>query len=344
MPRIDPVSWQCLLLPFPKRFSRGRAFGFALGGAVGTSENARAKVAATWWRDGAPELLTLEGAESVNVGRAHGHLIPGNWTKGKGSRMGAAMWTVRNGATVGVDLHDPEFERTWATGSGADLVLGAGTVKGKVGQSAYDVGLVWRDGGDRVSIVDARGDVSLICSDGTRIGGSVSGRAALWNTLKATAIDLAPDTHPASEIYALDGDVQAGVAFSKLHARAGLWRGTADSFSDITPKGHEVGGIYGGARGFQVGLVRAKDTTRNGSASLADKASLWQGTADSWFDLNAFVPKPFNASAAGAITFVGERLWICGSAMRYEASDPGTPRESHYLPQAQAVLWTAQLI
>jgi hypothetical protein len=70
---------------------------------------------------------------------------------------------------------------------------------------------------------------------------------------------------------------------------------------------------------------------------------LWLGAAERRVDLHALVPPPFNASVAWA-TEVGEGvLRICGEANRYEVADAGTDRESHFLPEARAVLWTARL-
>ena len=93
-----------------------------------------------------------------------------------------------------------------------------------------------------------------------------------------------------------------------------------------------------------MGFVRAKDTTRNGSTALDNRAVLWQGAANRWFNLNALLPsKTYNASAAWAIEISGEVVQICGEASRYEVRDPGTPHESHFKPAAHPVLWTARL-
>jgi len=207
-PRAIPAAWQRTLLPFPKRFSRGRAFGFALGHAVGVPETARARSAGTWWRDGRPELLQLEGVKEVNVSRAHGDLIPGSWTKNHGEKMGAAMWALRNGTIEGRDLHDASFERTWTIASGADLVIGVGVPKGKMGDRGPDVGLVWRNGAAPVVIRDPRGDVSLECTDGTRIGGNIAGRAALWRNSAASFVDLTPEGFQTARIHDAAGGLQ----------------------------------------------------------------------------------------------------------------------------------------
>jgi hypothetical protein len=339
---IDHSTWQVTLLPNPKRFSRGKALGFCGGLPVGQAETARAKVAACWWPAGDAELLTLDGYQDVRVLFARGEVVPGSWSKSNGARVGAASWALRDGRLVGTDLHDPAFERSWAEAAGGGLVVGVGVPKGKLGQRAADIGLVWRSDGQRHELRMPK-DVSPRCTDGTRIGGSVGSRAALWTGVDAEPVDLAPARMPGSEVCALDGDTQVGIAFAGLRARAVLWRGSADSFTDLTPEGFEVSRAFDAARGYQVGLVRVKDSTRNGASAYDDRAVIWQGSAERWFDLNALLPAPYNASNAWAIHFDAERVHICGEANQVEVSDPGTPRESHYTPAARAVLWTARL-
>ena len=339
---IDDASWGGSLLPFPKGFSRSRAFGFCGGHAVGMAERLRSKSLACWWPEGRPELLALDGYKDLRTLLARGDAIPGAWSKG--FSMGAAAWRLRGGALEGIDLHDKQFERTWAECAEHGLVLGVATHKGKMGARAPDSGLVWRDGGDRQEMSGA-GDVSLKGTDGTQIVGSVAGRAALWPRVADAPLDLHPQGFASSEVRAIDADTQVGVVFKGLGARAALWRGTAASFVDLTPAGYEVSRAFHAARGWQVGLVRRTDVTANGSASLADQAALWHGSADRWIDLNALLPAAsgLNASAAWAIERKGDRVVICGEASRYETRDPGTDRESHFLPAAQAVIWTARV-
>jgi len=68
------------------------------------------------------------------------------------------------------------------------------------------------------------------------------------------------------------------------------------------------------------------------------------GNADRWFDLNALLStKKYNASVAWAIEIRGDAVHACGEASWYEVSDPGTAQESHFVPVAHPVLWTARL-
>lgn len=338
---IEPGSWQVTLLPHPKKFSRGRALGFCGGAPVGVAETARSKVAACWWPDGTPQLLALEGCKDLSVLFASGSTIPGSWSKSNGGKVGAAAWSYRDGALSGRDLHDARFERSWAEAAGGGLVVGVGVHKGKLGMRPKDSGLVW-DAEGNLHEVAADDDVCLRATDGTRLAGRIGSRATLWPALDATPVDLAPEGMPASEVCAMDGDMQIGYAFRKLVAHAVVWRGNAGSALALTPKGFAESRAFSGAHGYQVGMVRKRSTTRSGASACDDRAVIWQGAPDCWVDLNALLPEPFNASNAWAVMVTAERVLVCGEARQVEVSDPGTARESHFVPQAQAVLWTAR--
>jgi hypothetical protein len=340
---IDPASWQVTILPLPKRFSRGSALGFCGGHPVGRAETARARSLGCWWPEGAPELLTLAGQKDVATGCAAGDVIPGHWRNATTAAMGAVAWRVHEGQLVATELHDGTYASTWATAAGGGAVVGSASPRATPGQRAHKIGLVWRAGAAPTAVA-AAGDVSLFATDGTRLVGSVHGRATLWPTATAAPVDLAPEAMPMSEVQALDGELQIGIAWKGMCARAGFWRGTAASFSDLTPMDFEAGRAFGATRGFQVGFVRRKDTTRNGSTGSDNRAVLWQGAADRWLDLNALLQaKKYNASVAWAIEIRGDAVQVCGEASRYEVSNPGTAQESHFVPVAHPVLWTARL-
>lgn len=339
--RIDASSWRATILPLPKRCSRGTATGFCGGHPAGRAEAARAQSHGCWWPEGRPELLVLKGHKDLAAGRAAGEVIPGNW-RGTTGDLGAVIWTRRGDGLAGTDRHDRSFTRTWATGAGGGAVVGVGAPPRQPGILAPNVGLVWREG-EPTKVVTGAGEVRLFATDGTRLAGSIAGRATWWLSALAEPIDLAPKGMAASEIETLDGEWLIGTAWKGLCARAGLWRGTAGSFVDLTPAKFQTSRGHGGAGGFQVGYVRVKDTTRSGSAGSDNRAVLWQGAASRWIDLNALLPPTYNASIAWAIEIRGDDVRICGEAGRYEVTDAGTSRESHGLPVAHPVLWTARL-
>ena len=335
---IDPASWQLTLLPLPKGFSRGAALGFCGGHAVGRAEKLRGGTVGCWWQDGKPQLLTLPGHDELAAGHARGATIPGHWRTRATGAMGAVAWTLRNGALSGQALHDAAHGNTWATATGGSAVVGIGSPP-----RGRKVGLVWRNGA-KPELVQADGDVALYVTDGTRLGGSVSGRATFWASAAAQPVDLNPPGCSMSAVQAIDGAQQIGQAWSGMCPRAALWEGTAASFRDLTPDGFEAGGALDGTHGFQVGFVRARDTTPNGSSGSDNRAVVWQGGAGRWFDLNALLPAgKYNASLASAVEVRGDAVLISGEASRYESMHPGTPQETHTVPVAHPVLWSARL-
>ncbi|MBV6457077.1 MAG: hypothetical protein HONBIEJF_00183 [Fimbriimonadaceae bacterium] len=341
---IDPDSWKVTILPLPKGTTRGAAYGFCDGQAVGRAENARARCLGCWWPEGQPDVLPdLERDFEVATGRAtSGSLIPGH-QRSKDAVMHAVAWRLQSGRLVAEDLHDPSFESTWATSAYGEVTIGVGTRHRQPGTFSATVGLVWTGQGEPATIA-AASDVKLLATDGRSFAGNIRGRATLWPTADGDAVDLSPDGMHLSEVQAMDGEQQIGVAWRGMTARAGIWKGTAHSFRDITPKGFGTARAHGGSGGFQVGYVRRKDTTKNGSEACDNRAVLWAGAADQWLDLNAMLPdEHYNASIAWAIELRGNELRICGQANRVESSHPGTAQETHCVPIEHPVLWTARL-
>jgi hypothetical protein len=338
---IDHDSWQMTILPLPKGHSRGSVYGFCGGHAVGHAEKLRSGSFGCWWPDGKPALLELDGKKYVVSATANGDSIPGHW-RDEASVMRASAWVFRDGELQQRTLHTESFEQTWATACGDGLVIGMGKLPPKPGQYSPNVGIVWRDGLDPVTVV-AESDVALFATDGQRIGGSMRGRAALWRSLDALPIDLSPVKMEMSELRALDGDLQIGSAFRGFRARTGVWSGTPASFVDLTPKGFETSGATGGRRGYQVGFVRRKENTRGGSPGSDNCAVLWQGAADRWVDLQALLPSKYNASRALCIHIQDDTILVGGEASQFELTHPGTPHEGHAVPVAHPVLWTATL-
>ena len=340
---IDPDSWQVARLTLPKGYARGRVYGFCGGYPVGSVETIRAGSFGCWWPDGKPELVKLEGKKYVACGTASGVLIPGLWREASSEKR-AVLWSVQKGKLVVRILHTKAFDQTWASAAGGGAVIGTAYPLSEPGRRARNIGVVWRDGEEPVT-VSADGDVALTATDGSRLAGSVYGRAMLWPSPNDAPIDLSPKDMTTSEVQALDGDSQVGIAFKGNRARACLWRGTADSFVDLTPKKFQTARAYAAAGGYQVGFVREKDTTRGGSGGSDNRAIIWQGAPDRWFDLHALIDaSTYNASSASAIEIEGDVLRVGGEVSRYELSHPGTQYEGHAVPVAHPVMWTARLI
>jgi hypothetical protein len=340
---IDPESWQVTVLPLPKGHSRGSVYGFCNGHPVGEAERLRSGSFGCWWPDGKPELLVLDGRKYVACGRAAGHVIPGLWRE-ESSEMRAASWTMLGGQLVPRILHTKSLDQTWGSAAAGDVIIGMGRPHRESGRYTPNVGLVWRGDGEPV-VVTAEGDVALHATDGMQLAGNVRGRAMLWSSPDAAPLDLSPKGIQMSEVQALDDEVQVGAAFKGFRARAALWRGTAASFTDLTPNGFETARASGATQGYQVGFVREKDTTRGGSGGSDNRAVIWQGAADRWFDLHLLVPSArYNASSASAIDIQGDVVRVGGEVSRYELSHAGTAYESHAVPVRHPALWTARLM
>lgn len=338
---IDPTSWQVTILPLPKGHSRGSAYGFCGGHPVGRAERLRSPSVGCWWPDGRPELLTFPGCKLVNPGRAAGNVIPGHWRTDDGT-MGALRWRLRSGALEGGRLDAPPLASSWATAATDGMVVGIGTPPRPADGRARNVGVVWREDGT-VEVISGEGDVVINAGAGTAVAGNVRGRAMLWPDAASTPIDLTPPGMAMADIRALDGAVQAGVAYKGNRSRAALWAGTATSCRDLTPTAMQVAQLSDAASGYQVGSVRARENTPNGTPGSDNRAVLWQGAADRWIDLNALLPQDkYNASSAMAIAVEGGVVRICGQAVRYEVERAGTPHESHVVPVTHPVLWTAR--
>jgi hypothetical protein len=342
IPGIDPNSWQVTRLTLPKGYARGSVYGFCGGHPVGNAETNRAGSFGCWWPESKPELLKLEGKKYVVSGKAGGDVIPGLWREAS-SEMRAAAWFLRAGKLATRVLHSKEFEQSWASAAAPGVVIGMAKRPSEPGVRPRTLGVVWRGDEEPVTI-SAEGDIALHATDGTRMAGSIHGRATLWPSPDDSPIDLSPKGMSMSEVQALDGDLQAGMAFKGFRARACLWRGTAESFVDLTPKKFQTARALGATRGYQVGFVREKDTTRDGSGGSDNRAVIWQGAPDRWFDLHTLVDSDqYNASMALAIDVQGHVLRIGGQVSRYELYHPGTAQESHAVPVAHPVVWAARL-
>jgi hypothetical protein len=125
--------------------------------------------------------------------------------------------------------------------------------------------------------------------------------------------------------------------------RAALWRGSAASFVDLSPADQEGARAGDCAGGYQVGHCQAALATRGEVASLALRAALWAGTADSHVDLQAFVPPPWNASSASAVEVRGDRLRIVGEVTQFVVEGELTPSEQHLMVAEAPGVWEAIL-
>lgn len=341
---IDPTSWRVEILPTPKGLPRGAALGFCGGHPVGRAESPRKGASGCWWPKNNPELLKFGKKTSPAAGSASGRTIPGRFREGDSGTLRALVWTLDDAKLTGRELECGSYKSCWATACAGEVVIGIGIPHSEPGKRSPNRGLVWRNG-SLVAEISATSDVSLTATDGVRLAGSIMGRATLWPSASGDALDLSPKGMTMSEVHDLDGELQIGSVFKGMRAQPAVWRGSAASFSSLIPKGFQTGVAYSGAGGFQVGYVREKEMTANGTPGSCNRAVLWQSDANRWIDLNALLPeKKYNASIAWSIELSGDDVRVCGQADYVEIQNSGTKNESHAVPVSHPVLWTAKLL
>jgi hypothetical protein len=76
---------------------------------------------------------------------------------------------------------------------------------------------------------------------------------------------------------------------------------------------------------------------------MARKAALWRGSADSFVDLQALTPAPWNASSATAVEVRAGVLRIAGDVTQFGVADELTPRESQSLIASRPALWETRI-
>ena len=143
--------------------------------------------------------------------------------------------------------------------------------------------------------------------------------------------NLTPAGAASSDVWAVNGTQQAGIAGVGAVNRASLWNGTAGSWTDLTPAGATASEAHDVNSGQQAGV----STTAGG----ANHASLWTGSAGSWVDLN-----PVGSSDSQAFgvqgpqqvgyAFVGSvfraSLWTGTAASWVDLSPSGAPESFAY--------------
>jgi hypothetical protein len=140
--------------------------------------------------------------------------------------------------------------------------------------------------------------------------------ACLWSGTAASFVDLHPaaasNSQPGggsnSVALATDGTQQGGWAgVGSLARAASLWSGTADSWVNLNPAGSVESVVNAMGDGLQVGFASFRGDPH---------AVLWNGTAASFEDLDAYLPAgQFLQSRAQGISSDGVNLYITGWAV-----------------------------
>lgn len=309
MPAVSPGSWKFFLLASPPRRKRAKALGFWGADPLGYAEGTGRSVSYVW-SSGNPIEVAVSGWKDVSLARGAEEDQAAGSCYVRGNQH--ALLLRRNGAGFeALDLHPKGYEKTFAMGCFAGQQVGYGTPKGV----RQDVALLWS--GNAGSVVELRAPdpaqetTAYAIANGVQVGysgGQGRQRAVLWRGSSDSAVELHPKDMMISECEGTDGTQQVGRAAASLYVvMPSLWHGSADSWVDLSPKGFHGGAAYACADGIQIGSVALDKEYRR------HHAALWTGSAQTFLDLHAFVPKQdFNESCAWGIRVEGRRVRVAG--------------------------------
>jgi hypothetical protein len=128
--------------------------------------------------------------------------------------------------------------------------------------------------------------------------------ASLWSGSAGSWVDLNPTGAEQSSASDVDGDQVVGNAKVPGQGGACLWNRVDGSWVPVNLHPSGLNGSYAFAvdGGQQVGLVVSND----------DRAALWSGSADSYVDLHAFLPRDYAWSLAVGISHDAGYTYVVG--------------------------------
>lgn len=308
--RIVAGSWKFSLLPSPPRRTRAQALGFWGGSPFGNAEGSGRSVP-FFWEGAKPVEVAPPKFKDVSLARGGTSVNEAGGACYVRGNPHALLIRRKDARFEATDLHPKTYESSRAMGCSGNQQVGYGTPKG----ARADVALLWS--GSAASVVELRANdptletTAYAIANGVQVGysgGQGRQHAMLWRGSSDSVVDLHPPKAKLSVCEGTDGIEQVGIAsVNFLSTIPSLWRGSAESWVDLTPKGFPGGAAYACASGFQAGCVALdKDNRRR-------HAALWAGTAASFLDLHAFVPKQdFTDSCAFGVLVEGRRLRIAG--------------------------------
>jgi len=244
----------------------------------------------------------------------------------------ASLWSGT--ANSWVDLHPVGAEQSFAMDVHDGQVVGMAKVDGQ-----FHAGLWHGTASSWVNLhPDGATESQALGADGGLQVGYVADaagvrHASVWSGSAASWVDLNPDGAEQSTAEDVDGDQVVGSA--KVNGGgACLWNRAGDSWVwvGLHPAGlNEMSAAFAVHAGEQVGVVFNNDPYH---------AALWRGTADSYVDLHAFLPREFGESLASGIWHDAEYTYVVGYGYntkrqrqealmwRAESSTPPPPAET----------------
>lgn len=145
--------------------------------------------------------------------------------------------------------------------------------------------------------------------NGKQVGAAMIGAnqvAAMWSGSSASFVNLGPAGASNSEASAIYGNTQGGSANFTGAWEAVMWNGTAESCIQLSPVASASSNVNAMFENYQVGDVYMNDDFFH--------ASLWNGSAASWFDLSSLLPANYGDAIALGVWGDGANLYITGHA------------------------------
>jgi hypothetical protein len=310
------TNWIVVSLHPPQSSESVIARGFG-GQQAGYAVVAGLQRASVWsgtaesWIDLHPAAATQSQASSISDGQAGGWAVVNRSVR-------ASLWT--NTAWNWIDLTPPV-----AVGGGQVIDVSSGKQVGYIypqypGPRTASLWAGSAESWNSLNPAGATDSVAFGVDGELQVGFAEVGgvkRASLWSGTSGSWVDL----HPAgtSQSFAFDVDAgtgkQVGYAYVNGGAdrfiRASLWSGSAQSWVDLSPMGTSESYALAIGDGKQAGYVRLSCPAA-GCGFL--RASLWSGTASSWIDLHVYLPGTYLNSSARAISRVGTKTYVYGTA------------------------------
>lgn len=293
--------WSVRVLGSPNAYA-SHVFGGEGGQQVGISiASWTAPQNAALWNGTAASFVNLHPAgadwsKAVGVSGIHQY-----GTVVKDGRIQASRWSGT--ADSWISLTPSIARESWIVAAGDGQQVGYADTG--VSRSAY----VWS--GTAESATALPGATLQGVGGGAQVGYDFSDdgwfRAALWRGTPESKVVLHPAGATYSQAFGTDGASQVGYTVIHEGSRPALWRGSAASWVDLSPTADSVGMALATVAGFQVGQVYL-------TAAGTGGAAFWNGTPESYEDLDALLPtgwSPANSWATSA-WIDGDTLYVGG--------------------------------
>lgn len=306
LPMGANAQWQAINLN-PAGATSSGAVGVADGLQVGTATVGGIRRAGLW-SGTAKSWVSLHPAAmaSSTAMETDGGLVAGVVIDAAGAQH-ASLWSRTGASWMWEDVDVSGAALSFASDVDDGKVVGYAGVLGSFHARLWyrsDGSWAWVDlhpaGATDSQALGAEGGLQVgyvADADGVRHASAWSGSAESW-------VDLNPAEAEHSSASDVDGDLVVGNARVNGLGGACLWNGAGGTWVwvNLHPLGLRGSAAFAVHGNEQVGLVVSND----------DRAALWSGTAGSYVDLHAFLPREFSWSLASGISHDGGYTYVVG--------------------------------